>query len=148
MKAVDQETCPEKYKSHYISHDQNGESPVMSKQSFDMLRDLTEWDMNSELRNASRSKTPISGQPKTYFQAEGMDLLRDDMLVYDEMLKEAGVQSKVDFYPGCVHGTMFHMINTPLGDKMLIDAVIGLGWLLNKAPSREEAAEAVGVKVA
>lgn len=145
--AVDYDTCPDKYKAYYISHDQNAESPVMSKQSFDLLGTLTEWDMKSDLRNASRSKTPVSGQPKTYFQAEGTDLLRDDMLIYDEMLKEAGVPSKVDFYEGCVHGTMFHMSGTDLGKKVLVDTIVGLGWLLDRTVSREAVAEAVEIKL-
>jgi acetyl esterase/lipase len=143
---MDNDTCPEKYKSYYIAQQQNAESPVMSQESFQKLRDLTGWDMNSDLRNASRSMTPLSGQPKTYTQAEGMDILRDDMLIYDEMLKEAGVPTKIDLYDGCVHGTMFHMMGTDLGNKILIDAIVGLGWLLDKTVARGDAEAAVGIK--
>ena len=98
----------------------------MSKQSFEMLVKLTDWDMNSELRNASRSKTPLSGQPKTYIQVEGVDILRDDGLIYEEMLKEAGVATKLDLYPGCVHGTMFHMMGTESGIRFLLMLLLGL----------------------
>ncbi len=143
---MDYDTCPEKYKSYYVSHEQNAESPVMPQESFQKLADITQWNMKSELRNACRSKTPLSGQPKTYFQAEGLDILRDDMLIYDEMLKEAGIPTKIDLYSGCLHGTMFHMMGTDLGNKILIDAVVGLGWLLDKNVSRGDVAAALGNK--
>lgn len=38
------------------------------------------------------------------------------------------------------------MIGTDLGNKMLVDAIIGFGWLLDQTVTREAAAEAVGVK--
>jgi acetyl esterase/lipase len=146
-RAVDYDSCPDKYKSYYIAQEQNKENPTMSQKSFQRLVTLTEWDMNSELRNASKSKTLLSGQPKTYLQVEGVDILRDDGLIYEEVLKEAGVPTKIDLYPGCVHGTMFHMMGTELGNSIIIDAIVGLGWLLDKTVSREDAADAAGIKL-
>jgi hypothetical protein len=49
-------------------------------------------------------------------------------------------------YDGCVHGTMFHMMGTDLGNKILIDAIVGLGWLLDKTVARGDAVAAVGIK--
>ena len=119
----------------------------MSQESFQRLVTLTEWDMSSDLRNASKSKTPLSGQPKTYLQVEGLDILRDDGLIYEEMLKEAGVPTKIDLYPGCVHGTMFHMMGTELGNSVIMDAIVGMAWLLDKTVSREDVAAAMGIKL-
>ena len=145
--AVDYDSCPDKYKSYYIAQEQNKDNPAMSQETFQRLVKLTAWDMTSDLRNATKSNTPLSRQPKTYFQVEGVDILRDDGLIYEEMLKEAGVPTKIDLYPGCVHGSMFHMMGTELGNSIFIDAIIGLGWLLDKTVSREDAATAVGVKL-
>lgn len=161
---MDLKSCPNEYRGSFISHDQNANTPSLSREVTAVMRDAVEWDDTSDLRYAAISQTPLSGQPRqvstvlweascanmagrTYIQVDGMDLLRDDGLVYDEMLQAAGVSTKLDFYPGCPHAHWAQMRGTEIANRALIDTIVGLGWLLQIDVPREQAAGALGVQL-
>ena len=133
-------TCiPKGYEEYYISPEQQSDNAFFSRKTREALKAFTEWDSSSPLRYAVNSKTPLSGQPKTYFQVCGMDPLRDDALIYDEMLKLEGVKTKVDIYEGCPHGHFAGFPGLEITDRANIDTVVGVGWLLGKEVAREDA---------
>ena len=140
---MDADTCPERYRHLFISREQNAEAPVLDKETLAYMGQIVQADPTSELYRPTLSKAPISGQPKTYFQICGLDPFRDDGLIYDEMLKEAGIQTKVDFYPGCPHGHWILTLGTEISTKAYIDSVVGIGWLLGKDIAREDAKKAM-----
>lgn len=142
---VDTQNPPVKYKSYHLSASQLADSPFFSEKARDWLKELAEWDSDSPLRYAVNATTPLSGQPRTYFQVDGMDPLRDGALIYDEMLKEAGVETKVDIYPGCPHGHFHGYAGLEITDRANIDTMVGFGWLLGMEVSREEAKRELGL---
>ncbi len=140
------ESCPMEYRDKYISMQQNANAPVLPAKAIEMMIAQSGFDKTSDLGCAALSKTPISGQPRTYMQVCGMDPLRDDGLLYEEMLKQAGVPTKIDFYPGCPHGHIMLMAGSPLGNQANMDTLLGIGWLLGIDIPEDKATMAIGLR--
>ena len=57
------------------------------------------------------------------------DCFRDDSFILDQRLKESGVRSKLDFYPGLPH--YFHMFpQLQVAHEMMTKAVEGCRFVL------------------
>ncbi|KAF9810748.1 hypothetical protein IEO21_06799 [Rhodonia placenta] len=61
-----------------------------------------------------------TGLPPTYVQVCGRDPLRDEALVYEKLLKEHNVPTRLDVYPGVGHG--FHLYFTTLTAAVKLNA--------------------------
>lgn len=97
---MDKDGCPDKFKPYFLALEHNKDAPVLSTDALRSIQEHTGADDKNPWRHSVYFKTPLSKQPPAYFQIDGMDPLRDDGLIWDEMLKEAGVKTKIDFYPG------------------------------------------------
>jgi acetyl esterase/lipase len=71
-----------------------------------------------------------SGLPPTYLQICGMDPLRDDGLIFEQVLRESGVQTKIDIYPGLPHGFWVIFPQLLSSKKQVADTMVGAAWLL------------------
>jgi acetyl esterase/lipase len=122
---------PVKWKHQYVSKQQNEHAPILPSSALDVLQKHTGWDMDSPWRSPLGSILSLAGLPKTYIQVDGMDCLRDDGLLYDEMLKEAGVETRCDLYAGCPHA---HATFVPgkAAEKAHLDLVRNVGWMLGQ----------------
>ncbi|KAK5677477.1 hypothetical protein LTS10_010049 [Elasticomyces elasticus] len=135
---MDERHVPERYGTYFLVRQKNAGAPTLDVAALAALGEMNEWDDDSPLRFPIlfRDQVPLSSLPPTYFQVCGADPVRDDALIYDEMLKEAGVETKVDFYPGCPHGHWAFMPGIEVSEKAVVDTMVGVGWLLGKKVSR------------
>ena len=137
---IDEDEVPEKFKSYYKAWEWNKDAPGLNRSSLEEIKKVTQMDPNSPLRNPLKSSAPLVEIPPTYIQALGADPLRDDSLIYDEVLKEAGVKTKFDVYPGHPH---WHFPGLEITKKLQADIGVGVGWLLGQEVSREESLKAI-----
>jgi acetyl esterase/lipase len=135
---------PEKYKKYHQSLKHNHDAPILSKTSIDEIHKHLQSDQTSPLRFPVLNKdVPLSKLPPTFLQADGLDPLRDDALIYEEMLKEAGVKTRINFYPGCPHAHFALMPGLEVSNTATADVNTGIGWLLGKTISNQEGLQAM-----
>jgi acetyl esterase/lipase len=134
---------PERMRMHFQSRGQNKSAPILDAAALVAgAKTLQCKDLTSELRfprtTTEADLMALKDQPRTYFQVCGMDPLRDDGLIYDEMLREAGVSTRMDLYKGCPHGFWLVVPEQDTARRAVEDIVMGIGWLLESDATREE----------
>jgi acetyl esterase/lipase len=101
---LDKAIVPEKYHDVWISRKQNADAPGINRQALDEIMADWEPDVRSTWFSPINSVNAGSGLPSTYLQVCGMDSLRDDGLVWEQVLRDQGVSTGLDVYPGMPHG--------------------------------------------
>ncbi|KAJ5201017.1 Alpha/Beta hydrolase protein [Penicillium cf. viridicatum] len=104
---MSKETVPEKYKHMWISREQNANAqgnPGMDSKSTGGYEAIYQQNYLSEDFSPFNMEVPFSVLPPTYVQVAGLDIIRDDGLVYAKALEDSGVKVKFDAYPGMPHG--------------------------------------------
>lgn len=72
-----------------------------------------------------------AGLPKTYLQTCGMDINRDEGILYADLMAKNGIQTRLDIYSGCPHCFWHLFPKTTQGEKWVDDTKKGLKWLLS-----------------
>ncbi|KAK1760087.1 alpha/beta-hydrolase [Echria macrotheca] len=126
---MDSDTVPERYREFFVSREQNRDGPVLTTGSIEFVETVYKPDKTSPLA------LPIlfpdhSGLPKTYLQIAGMDPLRDGGLIYEDILRESGVEVKTDLYAGLPHCFWGPFIHAEFTKRHKADTAAGLAWLL------------------
>ncbi|OKL63988.1 hypothetical protein UA08_00122 [Talaromyces atroroseus] len=122
-----------KYKEIYLSRTQDAckKDPILSPVLQKIFYTSVNGDPRSPLFAPYIWPTGHANLPRTYLQVCGMDVLRDEELIYEQVLREEnGVETRFDIYPGMPHTfwNMFPMLTQ--GKKAAKDLEEGVRWLL------------------
>ncbi|KAH9846781.1 Alpha/Beta hydrolase protein [Lenzites betulinus] len=126
---------PEKYADRLTSYADNYDKRILNEghlrdyfgESTSKLQCVTETDPEISVLFQPSFNT----LPPAYIQVCGRDPLKDEGIVYGEILEGSGVPVKVDLYPGVPHA--FHLMfpTSQLALQLDKDFRAGIRWLLN-----------------
>jgi len=131
---------PEKYKSELLSRDQNADAPLINKKMSDYFRGCY---VSTHAAAFDPGVSPglaasFESLPPAYIQVAGLDILRDEGLLYERLLREAGVPTKIDTYPGFPHGFHIAFPHLKKSREQAVDFKKGIKWLLFGPTSSEQ----------
>lgn len=137
---LDPVIVPARWKHLHFAREQNRDAPVINSEAMAYLDELYAPDVRSDLFS------PVNAEgfgkkklPPHYIMVCGMDPARDDGLVYEKMLREAGVETRIDVFPGIPHGpVIFAGTGLPAAKEEVINGIHAFGWLFGKKVSDEE----------
>ncbi|KAF9261879.1 hypothetical protein L218DRAFT_868985 [Marasmius fiardii PR-910] len=129
------QAVPEKYKSSLLSWDENKDGPLLTAN--DVIRFIDYYKPEpTDPRFSPLLLSSHKSLPPAFIQICGKDPLRDEAFLYDKVLRDAEVLTKVEVYPGVPHGFEGLGFDTTQGKKSREDFVKGLQWLLEVGKRR------------
>lgn len=138
------ETVPVKYTDIWVSREQNANAPgnpLLDQEGAGGYETLYRQDFLSEDFSPFNSTVSFSHIPRTYVQVAGLDVLRDDGIVYAKTLHDHGVEVRLDVYPGVPHGHFNLWPGLRSSIKSQVDTIWHAGWLLGRKVPREKVEE-------
>ncbi|KAF8521198.1 Alpha/Beta hydrolase protein [Hysterangium stoloniferum] len=121
---------PDKFKDELLSLKQNATADVLSGKLMRLFWEKYHGPHASNPEVSPALAPSFDGLPPAYIQIAGMDPLRDETFLYAKLLREAGIATKVDVYPGFPH--MFQLLFPDLLASRRQNGQLreGLHWLL------------------
>ncbi|CAG7984190.1 unnamed protein product [Penicillium salamii] len=135
---LDEHIVPDKYKHLFLSREQNGNGPVCNSKDLEVWMSWWLPDFRSVDYSPVNSDVPLAGLPPHVVMVDGMDTLRDDGLIYEKMLRDNGVATRLVAWPGMPHGHWGMFPQHSLSDVAQIDTISTIGWLLGNEVAREK----------
>ncbi|KAI0057916.1 hypothetical protein BV25DRAFT_1830670 [Artomyces pyxidatus] len=124
-----EEAYPEKWKSELRSWEDNKDADVMTVDTINFF--FKHYQAPADDPEMSPALYPShAGLPPAHFQVCGLDPLRDEGLLYERLLREAGTPTRLDVYPGVPHAFQMAAPQIKLAAKFLNDTFSGFRWLL------------------
>lgn len=96
-----EDIAPDKYRAEWTWREENT-NDQLSQEAINRITQNLEPDTKSSLFSPINGSS-IGGLPPTYIQVGGLDLLRDDGIIYEKVLREDGVRTRIDNYSELKH---------------------------------------------
>lgn len=135
---LNEQNVPEKYKHRWFSRKQNEKAPIFNMSAIENVDKYLQQDESSPDWSPFNLKHAFDGTPPTYIQVCGMDPLRDDGLIYEQVLRDHGVKTKMDVYPGQPHAHWSYLPQLEASKQATADTIVNFGWLLGVRPPSHE----------
>ena len=120
-----------KWKDDLLSMLQNENAPLLSKELFLRLLELYGASANDPRMSFLLHDEHVGLPPRAYVQVCGLDILRDEGLLWAEVAKRgSGTESRIDVYSGLSHG-FWRFRQIKVSREWMDDLLYGIKYLLN-----------------
>lgn len=123
----------DQYQPFYKSREQLANGMTLTAESTALYDAAVDPDMGSPLWSPLLWPTGHANLPPTFFQICGADLLRDEALIYERVLRlDCGVKTKAIVYTGLPHVFWYNFPGHSAAKRYVEDTRKGYGWLLGR----------------
>ncbi|KAF5564954.1 AB hydrolase superfamily [Fusarium phyllophilum] len=121
---------PKKYLDRILSVDEINDAPGLTRKSIDYFAGLYGAPPAGKRLSPLLFDSHAGIAKKAYFAICGWDPRRDEAILLDQLLQEAGLSTKSHIYSGLPHGFWTTCPDLPVSKKWLQDLLQGVHWLL------------------
>ncbi|KAH5581022.1 hypothetical protein HBI24_135800 [Parastagonospora nodorum] len=116
----------------YESRTKSTNDPVLKGIPPGLIEEIYAPDPKSPLWDPFNHPKGHKGAAKAFFQVGGLDPLRDEAVLYDRVLREAGVLTRFQIYAGYGHMFWTNYPEMEESRRFVGDTLRGVKWLLEK----------------
>ncbi|KAH7261134.1 Alpha/Beta hydrolase protein [Fusarium redolens] len=121
---------PKKYLDRIVSVDEINDAPGLTRKSIDYFAGLYGAPPEDKRLSPLLFGSHADIAKKAYFAICGWDPRRDEAILLDQLLQEAGLSTKSHIYSGLPHGFWTTCPALPVSKRWLQDLLQGVRWLL------------------
>lgn len=137
------DTIPQRYQEVWFSREQVEDTPILTNKSARLLLEYYKPDVTSALWSPFNAESPFKDLPPTFVQVCGRDIIRDDGLIYERMLRDSGTKTRLNVYQGLPHCFWAFFPGYKGSKEFMVDVALGFAWLLNKDVELADAEKAM-----
>ncbi|KAK7682276.1 hypothetical protein QCA50_014479 [Cerrena zonata] len=120
----------DQYRSELLSMEENKDAPFLDADTVRYFEEILQVSPEDPRISVLLAKSHAN-LPPAYVQVSGLDPLRDEGILYEKVLRNAGVKTQIHVYPELPHGGHAFFPTTKNSIKFNADTEDGIRWLLS-----------------